>query len=709
MPGLARPEPLPESDQRQRLFDAVNRVTATPGAPLLLVADDLQWCDRETLHFLHYLLRAEPEARLLVAATARREDVDPQHPLNDLLTGLHALDRCTEIQLERLTRAETVALVERITERPVAEPDIDRLYAETEGSPLFVVEALRAGWQSGGSERGWLSPKVQAAIQARLAQLSEPARGLVGLAATIGREFTPDALAYASEADQETLVRSLDELWRRRIVREQGTAAYDFSHDKLREVAYLTLGPAQRRHHHFRVASALERLHGQDPGPVSGQLAAHYERAGAIPQAIIWYEQAAEAAQKLHANHEAVRLLNRALDLLRALPEPPERASREMTILAALPAALGMVEGYASSHLADVHRRALELASGLDVDLAPPLLRSLAVASLSRNDFAQAEWFGQQLHARGERDGDDVLLVESEYVLGIAAFWQGEFAAAREHFETAVDRFRPDYRCAHLSQYGMDPKVVCLSRLGNTLWFLGCPESAVRARDAALALAEEIGHPNSQAIALVFAAMLSLDLRDNERVRNYVAKLLTGLGDRTGLPTQFSAEAIAGYIEVVDGRTAVGIARIQQALDATRGAEHAPGMQASIVRVLLEACAVAQDARAGLAVAERAIGMDASVWEAEARRLRAEFLAALDAPAQDIETELERALEVARGQGAKALELRAAVSLLRRQLVRGDDPDVRQARARLAVIVEGLPEGRHSRDLRETETLLGRH
>src|SRR5207247_184566 len=103
-----------------------------------------------------------------------------------------------------------------------------------------------------------------------------------------------------------------------------------------------------------------------------------------------------------------------------------------------------------------------------------------------------------------EHESDDVLLVESAYVLGIAAFWQAEFEAARSHFEAAVERYRPEHRHAHLLQYGQDPKVVCLSRLGNTLWFLGHTDAALRARDAALALADEIGHPLSSGVDLLF-------------------------------------------------------------------------------------------------------------------------------------------------------------------------------------------------------------
>jgi DNA-binding SARP family transcriptional activator len=708
VPGLARPEPLPQSEQRQRLYDALVRAIFAPGAPLLLIADDLHWCDRETLQFLHYLVRAAPKARLLVAATARREEVGLRHPLNDLITALRALESFTEIQLDRLAREETAALAERFGGRPLEKPDADQLYGETEGNPLFVIEALRAGWKSRGAERGWMSPKVQAVIESRLSQLSEPARDLAGVAATIGREFTSDVLAWASEAGEETLVSGVDELWRRRIVREQGADAYDFSHDKIREVAYLALSPARRRHHHLRVAQALERIYAHDPGPVSGQLAAHYERAGAADEAVTWYVRAAEAAQQLHANVEAVRLMDRALDLLRTLPETLERQARELELLTALLAPLGGVEGYSSRRLTKVQQRALELACTLRVEPPPPLVRSMAIAGLSRSDFEAAQTFGKQLHACGERDADDMLVVEGEYVLGIAAFWQGEFKAARRHFGAAVDRYRPEDRHAHLLRYGLDPKVICLSRLGNTLWFLGFPEAATRARDAALALAAEIRHPDSRGTALVFAAMLAVDMREPERVRAYTASLNYDGLEHQWRPTQVNGIALNGYVCVLDGQTEAGIARIQHALTELGRADHAPGMRAYLVRLLLAACEVAKNERTGLAAAERALEMGgaARVWEAEARRLRAEFLAKLGAPAKDVRVELERALTVARRQGARSFELRAAVSLLSHRMERGDGPGAREAHDLLTAIVDCFPEGRDTRDLHEAAAIL---
>ena len=133
-------------------------------------------------------------------------------------------------------------------------------------------------------------------------------------------------------------------------------------------------------------------------------------------------------------------------------------------------------------------------------------------------------------------------------------------------------------------------------------------------------------------------------------------------------------------------------------------------MHAMVARVLLEACAVTGDARTGLVAADRALGLDDDVrtWESEARRRRGEHLAALGAPAEDAEAELGRALEVARRQGARLLELRAAASLLRRRLEAGDDRSLRRARELLASAVDAMPEGQNAPDLRDAAALLAR-
>jgi hypothetical protein len=381
---------------------------------------------------------------------------------------------------------------------------------------------------------------------------------------------------------------------------------------------------------------------------------------------------------------------------------------REVAILTALPAPLVAVEGYQSGRVTAVQRRALELTQALGIEPAPTLLRSLAIASLSRDDFAGARRFAEQLRARGERDADDVLLVEGEYLLGVAAFWRGEFDTARANFESAVAHYRPAHRPAHLLRYGQDPQVVCLNRLAYTLWFLGHPGTAAQARDASLALADEVRHPYTRQAALNFAALLSLELRELERLRAYVALLTASGSEYDARQIRSSVEVLLGYVDVLDGREVFGIARIQRVIDDTPGAAPAPGTHAIFLRVLLEACAAAREAQSGLAVAERllAMGEGARLWEAEARRLRAEFLAALGDGGQEIEAEFGRALQVARRQGARSLELRAAMSLLRYRLARNNGPRAREARALLSSVRDGFREGQDSHDLRQAAALL---
>lgn len=333
-PDLPRPGPLTDAWQRQRLFEALSRAILCPKQPLLLVMDDLQWCDRDTLEWLHFLLRYDPQARFLVVGAYRPEEVDEGHPLLPLLQALRLAGQVTEMDLGPLDEANTQTLATRIARVEISQETARLLYQETEGNPLFVIETVRAGLPVRGQrlEAGEgqtlpgealpgdidLPPKVWEVLRARLAQVSPPARILAGLAATIGREFRFRLLAAASGRDEDTLVHELDELWRRRIVREHGADAYDFSHDKLREVAYWSQSAAHRRLAHRQVAQALEALHAAALDPVSYQIAAHYERAGLVERATPYYLRAAEVARRVYANEEAIALLQRGLALVEA-------------------------------------------------------------------------------------------------------------------------------------------------------------------------------------------------------------------------------------------------------------------------------------------------------------------------------------------------------------------------------------------------------
>jgi len=712
-------ESIPQSELRRRLFDVAARALLAPMQPVLLVADDIHCADPETLQFLHYLLRVAPAGRMLVVATARREALEGDQPLDRLESGLRATDRFSEISLERLTSAETEALASRVLGQPLDAAGAERLHAETEGLALFVVETIRAGWASHSLQDSAqeLAPKLQAVIRLRLGQLSTPARDLVGVAAAIGREFPSDVLSGASDGNNEAFVAALDELWRRGIIRERGTDDYDFSHDKIRELAYADLSPARRHHYHVRIAETLARLSGAGATAADAQIATHFERGGRFDEAVAWYVRASEASQAVHAAPDAIRLLRRALDLLGRLPETAERTACAVGILSAIPALIGAVEGFTSTRIVEAQHRAIDRSRALGIEPAPPLLLSLAMTSLSRGDFDEPQRIGAELAARGEREADQGLIVEGHYLLGITAFWSGEFLSARSHFETAVERFAAVDRSRHLLRFGRDPQVMCLGRLANTLGFLGHP-AARPTRDETLALAQRIGHPFSQGTALIFGAMLSLELRELERFRYLVTAVNALPVEHESQPILISSRALRGLVQVFDGRTDEGLALIERAWEDVQTADAAPGMSATFSRLQLAAHESTQDAVAGLAAADRAIAMSSGVrtWEAEARRLRAMFLRAVGGSPEEVEAEFGRALATAGRQGAALLALRTAVSLARHRLDAGPSSSLRagpgpardEARAFVTSALNGLPEGLDLVDYRDAVSVLQR-
>jgi DNA-binding SARP family transcriptional activator/tetratricopeptide (TPR) repeat protein len=325
--------------QRQRLFEALVRAMLCSREPLLLFIDDLQWCDRDTLEWIHFLLRFEPQTPLMILATVRQEEVSPEHLLTALLLVMHRENYLLDLELGPLDRDATASLATAVVGQSLSAEQIENLIQQTEGNPLFMVEYARVqaertqigevhnrsispGHLLTGSSS--LPPRIQSVIQMRLAQLSPEARELTDLAATIGREFTFSVLAKASDQNEESLVRSLDELWQRRIVREEGADGYNFTHDMLRQVAYTSLSAARRRLLHRRVAQVLEAVHSPavhsnaaiQSDRFSGQIATHYELSGQFEQAILFYQRAAVTAQQIFANQDALLYYRRAIALV---------------------------------------------------------------------------------------------------------------------------------------------------------------------------------------------------------------------------------------------------------------------------------------------------------------------------------------------------------------------------------------------------------
>jgi DNA-binding SARP family transcriptional activator/predicted ATPase len=720
-PDLPRLMPLTDQWQRQRLFEALAHAVLSVGLPLLVLIDDLQWADQETLEWLHFLLRFNPSAALLVVGTARMEEVDATHPLSTLLLHLRHAVQASEIELAALDAGASAELAQQVAGRPLDAEILAALYAYAEGVPLFLVEAVRVGVGKGEDDK-WrrhtvraadsissrtpvpIPPRVYIVLQARLAQLSPEARRLADLAAVIGRSFTVDLLAQASDIGETDLVRGLDELWKRRIVRERG-ADYDISHDRIRDVAYAELSPIQRRLLHRRAAQALEHTDAADLDAVSAQLAWHYEHAGLPKQATGYYRRAGMAAQRVYANNQAINLFTKELALLKELPASPERDRQELALQMAMAASV-RTKSFLAPEVNQALSRALELSRKVD-DARQHFwpLWGLHTYHLISGEIHQCQGLAQPLLTIAEQEQNPLFLLVAHTIAGATSFFVGDLLAAQTHFAQCSNLYTFELHEEQVRFVGMDYGILSPATSAHAFWCLGHANQALRNCQTALELARQLAHPFSEVQALAYLAMLHQFRREREAALAQAEAALV-------LATRHEATYYGAWAAILAGWALASanpgqeeIAGLRAALDdfRTTGA----GLRWPYYLSLLAAVyAQAGQPAAGLATIDEALAAAAAQgehwWDAELHWLRGELLLSQGADGQQVEEALKRALVIARQQQARSLELRAATSLAR--LWRKSQTG--QAYRLLSAVYGQFDEGFDILDLQEAKALL---
>jgi DNA-binding SARP family transcriptional activator/tetratricopeptide (TPR) repeat protein len=489
---------MADSWQRHRFYEGLTRALVAVGRPLLLVLDNLHWCDQETLAFITFCLGLAADAPIMIAATLRDEDRDQEPGLGEWLARTRAAGLLTEIPLGPLEAADTAALTEAIIGRPLTDADVEVVQVSTGGIPLSIIEAARS--VDDDPANAFPVGNLTSVLHQRWEQLSPTGRQVIGLAAAVGRDFTLDLLTEASDLPADEVVRVVDELWRRRILREVGDG-YDFSHDLLRDAAYREVSPPQRWLLHRRIAQGLELLHADDPDAVSAQLAEQYARGGRGERAVTYYQRAAEIADCMFAHAEAIRLCEAALSVLRRLPEGADRAAKELKVLEAMAAPLSARYGYSSPQLQEALERAIALAERLR-------RRGALINGLI------GLWYS--LYVRGEtaaanRAVDRALtLVEPNSELsgpvhfeaGVAAVTLGRPAEGLRHFAIAASLGRTSSLWV-----GTDPDVHGMAFAAQAHWLLGHDDDTQASSAGAVALARATGSPFNLAIALGYRAV----------------------------------------------------------------------------------------------------------------------------------------------------------------------------------------------------------
>ena len=464
-------------------------------APVLVVAEDLQWADPSAIQLLHFAIRqlvGQP-VRFICSSTDGLRERNPF--LLDFETSLAGAGLASTLDLAPLSEGEVRALVSRAFSAP--EEGIrgfaKQLFAWSRGNPLFATEALRALVDGGhltrrnGTWIGWEAvvleaPKgVRNLVASRLTLLSRPAQRVAEAAAVMGERIRFRVLRQVTELSEEETLAAIDELRTRGILREEPGAAapsLGFTHPLIRDCVYAQLGTPRARLLHRSVAEALERSDGNGAADHAEELAYHFHRSGEeAPQgkALGYLLVAGQRALDRRADEEAARHLRAALDLVQDGKTVDGEAYDRIELTAGLGRALNRVGRY--DEAIDLYKRALREDRGPGARRrAAPLRERLGLACFFAGRYAEAldhysagldaatddpKARGRLLRMRGaclqelarweeasrdalealalaESQGDAKTRVGAHQLLTLQHTWTGSPALAREHGWQAI-------------------------------------------------------------------------------------------------------------------------------------------------------------------------------------------------------------------------------------------------------------------------------
>jgi predicted ATPase len=682
--------------------------------PVLVAWEDLHWADPTTLEVLGLVVEQAPTVPMLHVLTYRPA-FSPPWPQRSHMTP---------IVLNRLERPQVEALIaQRAGGKPLPAEVVQYIVAKTDGVPLYVEELtkmlltsplLRAEADqyvlTGPLHAVAIPNTLQDALMARLDQLNR-AKEVAQLGAVLGREFAYKLLAAIAPQDEETLQAGLAQLVAAELLYQRGRpprARYIFKHALIQDAAYASLLKSTRQQVHQQVAQVLET---RFPALVETQpelVAQHYTTAGCAEQAVVYWQRAGQYASDRSAHLEAISHLTTGIELLTTLPETPARTQQALPLHLALGAALQIAKGHAAPEVEHAYAQAYALCQqvGETPELVPVLFGLWRVYSV-RPQLHTARELGDTLLRLAHRAHDSALAVVAHYALGLTSFWLGALPAARLHLEAGIARYTPDQRRAPAFRMGQDPGVACRIYAAATLWSLGYPAQALARVHEALTLAHALSHPFSLAFARCFAAFVAQFCRDVPAVQAH-AEATVALSTEQGF-TQWAVQGmiLRRWALAMQGQGEEEIAQVRQGIAAYRATGAVVFVPYFYTR-LAEVSAHLDHVEDGLqALVEAHILVEQQEerwWEAEVYRLRGVLLLKHSVtPQAEAETWLRQALDVARRQEAKSLELRAAMSLARLWQQQGKRAE---AYALLAPVYGWFTEGFDTADLQEAKVWL---
>jgi class 3 adenylate cyclase/tetratricopeptide (TPR) repeat protein len=662
VPGLngAAPSAVSATQRREQtiafLVDHTLRMSGE--RPLLVVVEDVHWIDPSSFELLRALVSRTEGSRAMVVVTTR-----------PVVGSLTTWAGATEIPLPRLTDSDIETIVRSVdASSQLSDAEVAAIVSRADGIPLFAEELTASAIEHGRARTAYDLPEtVEASLTARLDFLGE-AKHVAQMGAVLGREFAyRELIALAgSTMAGSTLDAGLAAIVTSGLLlqsEQAGEARYRFRHALVQGVAYGSLLRKARRRLHERVAREVltETTRARAPE----LMAHHLTEAGLIDEAIGYWKAAGARAAEKSANAEAISHFTRGLELADRLPPGGSRDAVAFSFLVGMCGPLIAQHGYTSDEVAECVSNALSLSG--NVGHAPEmytLLYARWAALLTSGSIAASLQVARDFSELAQRQYDQDAMFARHRMLGASYMCLGELALASHELDQILEGYDPERHARLGTAYGVDLLVAALCFKSEVLWLIGAVEQARASAAAALRAALAVEHVNSTAMALHFCGLIAFLNRDRPAVRAYAEQMREFAARQpVGVwPTLIGA--MDGWAAVEDGQVDRGMAMMFRGVDlAVRAgvSMFLPFVYCRVAETLLLQGRLA-DARAWVAKSTALMDRTGEVnYRGEVLRLQATLLLRQHQPAA-AERLLIEAIDIARQQGARSVELRIAAT-----------------------------------------------
>lgn len=645
----------------------------TDRSPLLLLVEDAHWLDPTTLDLMTRIIDHIRQIRVLVLITFR----------SDFKPAWLGYNHVTFLSLNRLPRRHSVELIAAMTGGKMLPQEVQQAIVEkTDGVPLYIEalteNLLEAGLLVEGAQSYALGAPVreikipdslQSLLMERVDKLGS-IKEIVQVGAAIGREFSYELLRESVEVGRSELDAALNLLKVSGLIFQEGhipVAKYLFKHALIQDAAYNTLSKKTRRSLHARIAKVLESRFADRVKMEPELLAYHYEQAGEISAAVQYRQRAAHRYAARSEDAEALNHFNRTLELLKMMPQSPDRNAQELELLIARGAPLLTLHGYASDEIKDNYQRAKSLSEeNPSSEQYFFSIWGLWVFHLVRGPLAEACTLAESLLSWAVCQQSRDLLIRSHVSVGSTYFFLGRFGEAKAHLHEATLLYDLGRHRSQALSYTQDPGITARIMLARTLWILGETDDVEKLVAEAIQMARVMEHPYTLAFTLVTASRIHCILRDIQGALSLAEEaIMLSTKNSFDVPLAW-AISLQGWALTEQGKEN-GLERLVEGLSAVQKAKVSLNNTHTLAllaedhlrnRHVTEGLAAVQQAQ------ELAITNGELCWQAELLRLKGELLLAQsDQCADEAEQCFSSALIIAQDQHAKMLELRAATSL----------------------------------------------